>query len=80
MTRQRALLSSILAVLLLSGCDQSSEEVPSPISNNGTVPSDDMLSQTIPTNPLMEYLPYSPATSDLAISGWASASLTGQGW
>jgi len=62
------LLVFALATFCLSGCGQSSEETQSATgSAGGTTPGKDV-SYNGPSNPLMEYLPYSPDTSELVIS------------
>jgi len=62
------LIIYVLATLFLSACSQSSNEAQSQAVNPRMVASGDVVSQAGPANPLMEYLPYSPADSDLVIS------------
>ncbi|MGB5488309.1 MAG: ADP-ribosylglycohydrolase family protein [Lysobacterales bacterium] len=65
MIHPATLVTSVLASLFLSACSQSSNEAqPHPV----VVAPGDAMSQAGPANPSMEYLPYSPAATDLVIS------------
>ena len=68
MTHPVTLLVSVLAAIFLSACGQSSNEIQSPSGNTGAVASGKVVGHTTPSNPFMEYLPYSPDTSELLIS------------
>ena len=68
MNRPVSLLVSVLAAVFLSGCGQSSKDGQSPAGNTGALPSGKVVGHNNPSNPLMEYLPYSPDTNELLIS------------
>jgi hypothetical protein len=53
---------------VLAGCKQSSNQDQPVASKTDPVHSRESVNQVGPTNPLMEYLPYSPTTNDLVIS------------
>jgi len=62
------LFTFVLVTIFLSGCGQSSEEFSPPVNTTVTVPVSEGVDQTSLTNPLMEYLPYSPTANDVSIS------------
>ena len=62
------LFTFVLAVVLLLGCKPSYDEDQSQTNSTGTTLPGRNLTQTSPANPLMEYLDYSPSSTDLRIS------------
>ena len=63
------LIFAIVAIFLsLSGCHEHSNQSLSQFENAGILPAENSATSTNLVNPLMEYLPYSPAPDDLVIS------------
>ena len=68
MKQPAILIITVLAALLLSACSQSSNEAQPQAGDPGVEAPGDAMRRAGPANPSMEYLPYSPAASDLVIS------------
>ena len=68
MVHPATLIIPALATLCLLGCDRPADKVrsqdASPVATNQEVTAN----PAVPTNPSMEYLPYSPAPANLVIS------------
>lgn len=68
MIHPATLIIPALAALFLFGCDQPADKVRSQDANPVAATKGVAVNPAVPTNPLMEYLPYSPPASDLVIS------------
>jgi hypothetical protein len=68
MIHPATLLIPALVALFLFGCDQPADKARSQDTNPVAATRGDAVNPAVPANPLMEYLPYSPAPGDLVIS------------